>query len=279
MKFIICDHKSGYTVTDGLIRALNFSKLLYKYHFYKKKLNKFLFTKNIKYENYSKNIIDDIVFKKIFFIFWDNHEKNENKNVVIIRNPKDIIISGYLYHLKCREFWCCNKNINYYHGYKDWYLSEEILRQNNSIIQFAKKFSENICYQNKLKSLNILEGIKFEMNNVAQLTLDGMKKILKKKNIKIVKFEDLIFDTDKTIKSICDYLKYNQLQTILTIFYFKNLKTFKNKKYFNLQKEKNLVNNFQLKRNFYTDKYWNSDLIKFYDKKFNDLDILLSKYY
>ena len=48
---------------------------------------------------------------KTFYLFWNNHINEKNhKYIVVVRNPKEIIISGYLYHKKCKETWAINKN-------------------------------------------------------------------------------------------------------------------------------------------------------------------------
>ena len=279
MNFIICDHKSGYTVTDSLIRALNFARLNYKYFFLKKKLHKFIYLHNFDYEKFDKKIINSIIFKKIFFSFWHEVKNSRDKNLAIIRNPKDIIISGYLYHLKCNEYWCCNKNISYYHGYKDWHFNKKQKIKNSKLIKFAENFSKNIPYQKKLRKLSYDRGVKYEMDNVSKLTLDGMKKILKQKKIKIIKFEDIVYNSDSVIKEICKFFKYNKIQTKLTILYYKKFKSLNNKKYLKLQKNKKLINNLKNDKNLYKKNYWNKKLTTFFLNKFKDLNHITNNIY
>lgn len=88
MNFIICDHKSGYTFADSLIRALNFSRLNYKYFFLKKKLHKFIYIHNFDYEKFDKKIINSIIFKKIFFLSFTKSKTVEIKTWQLYEIPK-----------------------------------------------------------------------------------------------------------------------------------------------------------------------------------------------
>jgi hypothetical protein len=75
----------------------------------------------------------------------DENIKN-NKCVVIIRHPMEIIMSGVRYHQVTREKWCKKKE-------KKW---------------------NNLSYKEKLKTLNDSEKINFEMRNIAKETINSI---------------------------------------------------------------------------------------------------------
>jgi len=72
---------------------------------------------------------------------------------------------------------------------------------------FAKLFSSNMSYQNKLRLLSQEEGIIYEMNTVAKLTITGMYNLVHcgKKNVITIDLEDLTFDFDNSIEKICKF--------------------------------------------------------------------------
>jgi len=77
----------------------------------------------------------------------------------LVRNPKEIICSGYLYHKKCKEKWAIKKNGNYYSYWKDNHFTKESLVENKKYLDFAKSFSNAIPYQKKLQNLSLNGGI------------------------------------------------------------------------------------------------------------------------
>ena len=99
----------------------------------------------------------------------------------MIRNPKEIIISGYLYNktVKDKELWCREKTTthnNFFYNYnniKNKNKDKEIIKNYKYFIK-ALNFSNPIPYQTKLNKLNQIDGIIYEMNNVAHNTIMGM---------------------------------------------------------------------------------------------------------
>ena len=114
---LISDHKTGHTLS----------------RLYTKIINKY-------FEN-------KIEFRYCY-LFWNFYNQNE-KYIVLIRDPREIIISGYLYHKRCTEIWCINKNGNYYEGWnKSHFLKEEMVK-NGEYMRFARSFSSPMSYQKK----------------------------------------------------------------------------------------------------------------------------------
>ena len=172
---LISDHKTGHTLSRLYTKIIN---------------------------TYFENKIEF----RYCYLFWNFYNQNE-KYIVLIRDPREIIISGYLYHKRCTEIWCINKNGNYYEGWnKDHFLKEEMVK-NDEYMRFARSFSSPMSYQNKLRLLPQEEGIILEMNTVAKLTIIGMYNLIHygKKNVITIKLEDLTFDFDNSIEKLCKF--------------------------------------------------------------------------
>ena len=231
--YLLNDHKSGYTLTKKL--------------------------KNIINTNTNK-----IIKSRTFYLFWNSYKEN-NKYIILVRNPKEIICSGYLYHKKCNEKWTRNKNGYYYSGWQKNHFTKESVEKNKEYLDFSRSFSNPIPYQNKLNNLSQTEGIITEMKNVGYLTLTGMYNLIHygKKNVFILKYEDLVFNHDETIIKLCEFLELDQkiIEKILKLSIKHNLI---------YQKKKNKLTshttNINVDPNRYHN-YWN-DII---DTEFNKL--------
>ena len=208
---------------------------------------------------------------KPFFI--TQYVNTSQKNIIMVRNPKEIIISGYLYHKKCgnNDKWALHK-------YGLYYNLESIKQlENNNLppdlkkicLQYFKestKFSIPIPYQDKLNNLNLIEGIKKEMNSVAYQTIHGMYNLknIDNENVFILKFEDLIYNHDNTIKKLCQFLniKNSITENIIKKSLNHNLIHLKNN-----NKILRHSTNKSVKKNRYLD-YWNNELEEEFNKLF-----------
>ena len=112
----------------------------------------------------------------------DDYIKN-NKCVVIIRNPYEIIMSGIRYHKKTLEEWCSKKI-----------------------------YINSMTYKEYINSLNKEDQIMFEMRNIGKLTIDNIYHDIKNRNynnnVLFIKIEDLYIRSN--IKDICLKI-YNHL--------------------------------------------------------------------
>jgi len=149
-----------------------------------------------------------------FYLFW-NHYKKSDKYILVVRHPKEIIISGYLYHKKCSEKWLLKKGGYYYGKWEEYHFDAKEIAKNKRHLDKAKTFCQPIPYQEKLNSLPQNEGIIYEMNAVSKLTIEGMYNLdhYDKSNTLVVKFEDLIFNHDETIRGMCNFLEINKWYT------------------------------------------------------------------
>ena len=97
-----------------------------------------------------------IIFKKDIKLltFFNEHKdfienNNKDKFVIFIRNPKEIIISGWKYHQVCDEPWCVQKDFDYYSNYNLKNISKDH-------IDFSKTFSKDKSYQNSILYMGYL---------------------------------------------------------------------------------------------------------------------------
>lgn len=224
MNYIINDHKLGFTLTSNIRNEIN--KI---------------------YNNKVKNLT--------FYKFWNINNKND-KYICFIRNPYEIIISGYLYHKKCREEWCIKQNVNYFNYWKDNHFSNEAKIQNKDLIDNSV-FSKKETYQNILNTSPQELGIIHEMNNVSKITIDGMCEFnyYDFPNVKIIKMEDILSNFDKEIDELLSFFEINPDKKLL-----ENLKKHNVK----LQRNNPHVTNTDFLENRYIN-YFNDDLYK----KFN----------
>lgn len=88
------------------------------------------------------------VIKSPYFILSDNsridlNQFDEYRCTHIIRDPRDLVVSGYFYHLRTDEKWCAKPN------------------------QHNTDLPSNVSYQQHLRSLNKEEGIIYELSHVS----------------------------------------------------------------------------------------------------------------
>jgi hypothetical protein len=224
-----------------------------------------------KIKNNIINVTKIPIEHKAFFYFNTDISLNQNdKLIIFIRHPKEIIISGYLYHKKCTESWCITPNSNYL----DYAYKINNIDLNNKkyekIRKLAYKFSDSIIYQTKINNYNTIDGIKYEMKSVAYITLIGLYKILEtykdNNNVLFIDLEKLIYDSENILKKIYKFINIdNKYYNILINKYNK----------YNILKKNNNDNkhitNIDLKKQRYLD-YWNNELENYFNFLYpNDL--------
>lgn len=223
MIFLLNDHKAGYNIGNHLTQTFN----KYNYPFLGKNINSSLYNDNHNYffktnnnriDLITKNIlkkyptiVKDSIYRKVFYLFHNSWQE-QHKYIILVRDPREILISGYLYHSKCKENWAVTSNNYYYDFWETYHFDKHEVFKNRKYIEFSKKFSRENTYQNKINQLNQEDGILFELENVAYLTLSGMMNLnfIDKKNVYVLKFEDYQHNFDVTIEKVFDFLKTNE---------------------------------------------------------------------
>lgn len=134
-------------------------------------------------ENPNKHLFYEKLNKSSKPIFClDTHSLFDHKTLIVpykashmVRDPRDILVSGYNYHLKTTEEWC---------------------------IKPLKKYN-GLSYQEHLKSLPISEGISTELNRMKGTLMKNMLAWdYSNQHILELRFEDLIADFDGTMEKI-----------------------------------------------------------------------------
>ena len=140
--------------------------------------------------------------------------KHPFTTIHVIRDPRDVVVSGYLYHMRCREPWCTNTNIDFSHPIRypvvprsqehrpeDW--KNEYLRSLNGR-----------SYQSNLQAMSQEEGILFEMDHYGSWTIAEMEAWnYSRPNTLELKFEDLMRSFERSFVSMFEHLGFSEEQT------------------------------------------------------------------
>ena len=124
-----------------------------------------------------------------------NRSSGKRKIIHIIRNPYEIITSGYFYHKKCTEKWCTNIWVS---------TNADNIRYNFN----------GLSYQEKLNKLNLEDGINFEMKGRSYNCIKDMCKFkhYNKKFCLNLKMEDLFDNPDDFLDKIINFLDIPELK-------------------------------------------------------------------
>ena len=128
------------------------------------------------------------------------------KGIRIIRDPRDVIVSGFLYHQRCSEKWCINSDFsNPSHPFPQvpWPLDGLDLATKESYVASL----DGLSYQEKIRSLDREEGLIFEMDGFAKITIEEMISWEQQDSVLTIKMEDLIGDFDGQFEKIFRWLE------------------------------------------------------------------------
>ena len=137
----------------------------------------------------------NILNRKNIFAFFhaskygDVPENIKNfKAIHCIRNPFEVIVSGYNYHKKCNENWCINEN---------W-----------------KNYGKT--YQDIVNELSVDDGLNFEIKYVGSSTITQMTSFqyYDDPRFLILTMEDFFTDYDTQITKIAEFLNLDVKQSI-----------------------------------------------------------------
>tara|TARA_B100001250_G_scaffold253383_1_gene217884 strand:+ start:242 stop:685 length:444 start_codon:yes stop_codon:yes gene_type:complete len=127
----------------------------------------------------------------------------------------------------------------------------------------GKLFSKKESYQSKLNKMSVEEGIIFEMENVAYITIMGMinYNYYKYKNVLVIDNQDIVFDFENIIKKILIFFEQTKnLNKIIENSQKLKIQNIINKKY------PIKITNTDMERNRYK-RYWNKKI----DDRFKEL--------
>jgi hypothetical protein len=135
------------------------------------------------------------------------------RGVRIVRDPRDIWVSSYLYHLRTREEWCTNT---------DFDLSPPILypRVDYSIQHRSEEWKRSWLtrlagksYQQNLRDRDRADGLEFELNGYTDCTLTVMRGWwFTVPEVLDVKLEDIMQDFDSWMRTIFRHLQFSDAE-------------------------------------------------------------------
>ena len=125
------------------------------------------------------------------------------RGIRVVRDPRDIWVSGYLYHRRCREEWCTNTNFD---------MSEPITypRVDYSVEHYPESWKSAYLeslggksYQDNLLERDQVSGLAFELTGYTGCTLDAMRGWrLATSDVLGVQLEAVMSDFDGTLRTI-----------------------------------------------------------------------------
>lgn len=201
---------------------------------------------------YSKGIIAEL---SIFYLFNVSKYNPKEKYLLVVRNPREVIVSGMLYHRKVsrkREGWIHGGN--YFAGY-DRFFSHRDKKKYKKYLDLALVDHD---YQATLNAKSDQEALEHEMDNIGLITLTGMNIIENrwgnKPNVLIINFEDLVWDLENTLNKCIDFFKWHNIKNDLIDFMKEYSLVLKGK-----EVHKDHITNLELDKYRYK-KYWNDIL-------------------
>ena len=116
----------------------------------------------------------------------------------LIRDPRDIVISGYFYHLWTKEWWVHVPRKGSFEHPEHWPY-------------FSPKEFRNLSYQQYLKSLNEEEGILVEIRRAAGFNIKHMVEWdYSNSDFIEIKYENLMADWRNEFNSIFNHYEFSQ---------------------------------------------------------------------
>ena len=115
----------------------------------------------------------------------------------LIRDPRDIWVSGYLYHLRCDEGWCRNSDMDTSPPIKWPQVDYSVAHRPED---WKRQYLERLngqSYQQNLLERSLTEGLDFELEGYTDWTLSTMREwTLNRAYALDVRLEDLMADFD-----------------------------------------------------------------------------------
>ena len=127
--------------------------------------------------------------------------------VHFVRDPRDIVVSGYLYHLRTAERWCVNTDLDPTPPIRFPRVPRSQQHQPESWKAEYLRSLGGRSYQQNLRALPQAEGLLFEMHHYAGWTIDSMRAWdYGREDVLEVRFEDLMAEFDAGFRCIFSWL-------------------------------------------------------------------------
>jgi hypothetical protein len=139
--------------------------------------------------------------------------EQEFRGVHVVRDPRNLAVSGYAYHRRCREKWCINTNFDLTPPIDYPRVPYSTERRPDEWKHRYLVELDGRSYQEHLRRLGPEEGLLFEMRHYAYWTTEQMlgwnyddPRILE------VKLEDIATNFDAVWSEIFEHLGFNEKQ-------------------------------------------------------------------
>ena len=133
-----------------------------------------------------------------------------HRGVRIVRDPRDIWVSSYLYHRRTREAWCINTNL-------DPTPPITYPRVDFCMLHRPERWKRNWLarlngqsYQQNLLHRDQEAGLAFELGGYTACTLDAMRAWRAPPGVIDIRLEDIVQDFDPSIARIFHHLGFNE---------------------------------------------------------------------
>lgn len=132
-----------------------------------------------------------------------------SRKSVFIRDPRDLVISGYYYHKKGSESWCMIKN-----------PTESDFGIVNGIIPSRLKHGESLY--DLYNRLSIEDGIRSEIE-FRRNHFQTMESWIDNPEILILKYEDILYDEERKFELLAEQYQFNEREKKIWISLAKKL--------------------------------------------------------
>ncbi|MEM7563902.1 MAG: sulfotransferase domain-containing protein [Pseudomonadota bacterium] len=198
--FIFCYHKCGSKLFTNIFEQIA-------------EIQRKSFKKLLGFQNYHLNEYDIVNFA--------HSQINVDalpqpfRGVHVVRDPRDVIVSGYFHHLRTNERWCTNQNhktsnfvdfpqVPHSQKHKSEVWKQQYLRSLNGM-----------SYQENLRDLDQEEGIQFELDRYGRWTTEDMENwSYDHPSVLEIKFEDVMSDYGDTFSKIFAHCGFNKSEIV-----------------------------------------------------------------
>lgn len=138
----------------------------------------------------------------------------------LLRDPRDIVVSGYEFHLETNERWCTNTDFDPTPPIRFPRLP---LSQQHRPEPWKRAYLDSLggrSYQENLRALSREAGLQFEIDRYGGWTIEQMLEFHRAyPSIPAIRFEDLMADFDGTFRRIFETLGLDEelLETAMRI--------------------------------------------------------------
>lgn len=127
-----------------------------------------------------------------------------------IRDPRDIWVSGYLYHLRCDELWCVNTELSAAAPIGWPSVDYSILHYPETEKRAWLARLNGVSYQQNLRGRSTEDGLLFELGGYTRNTLDAMRSWDPTGVATLdVRLEDAMADFDGTMRCIFNHFGFS----------------------------------------------------------------------